>query len=278
MPPWHLVLNRMKQYVVFFFFDVFLILFSQKVYSIFGPILGHHLIEAFSFGVVLNRALGIKIWWAIVFFILTYASLLPLGIGVGMGLSTQIQSVGFQLVQGFIIAVAAGAFMYVAIFEVLIGHNHFGEDDEEEAITATAEAVIFAEEHTKKTMHNHRYNEIASPNTSEHCDSSSSVGSCVNNESCTDNCNTNKCADSIHTTIELEDKQHSNGNNTQEASHQHHHQQSIHSITTNIIAHKMHRKRSDNDVETTAEKILLMVRFALFGLGFAIMSIVAIWV
>jgi len=294
------------------------------VYSIFGAIIGHHLIEAFSFGVILNRALGIKIWWAILFFIVTYASLLPIGIGIGIGLSTQIQSVGFQLVQGFIIAIAAGAFMYVAIFEVLIGHNHFGEDDEDEAIAATAEAVIVAEEQQLQLQHKrdmeHDEHLVEDINSTSSSATSPAATSNNNNTSISNNNNngidqnnnssisnasaTLTAADSHAITFELEDMKSSSssvnngntegnssnnnsssgsGNNSHTAVVQikHYNQPaspSIHSIATQLVATKMRKKHSDNDVETTTEKILLMVRFALFALGFALMSVVAIWV
>lgn len=104
----------------------------SKAYTLFGAIIGHHIVEAFSYGVILDKSLGQKVWWSLLFYCLTYSALLPIGIGVGMAIATAPHDDVFQLVQGFILSIACGAFLYVALFEVLMNHSHAADKEKED--------------------------------------------------------------------------------------------------------------------------------------------------
>jgi zinc transporter ZupT len=90
---------------------------EKSVWSLFAAIAAHQIIEAFALGVVINE--GCKKLWLALLFIITYSASLPAGIGIGIGIAEMDKSLTFKLVQHCLVAFAAGAFLHVALFEIL---------------------------------------------------------------------------------------------------------------------------------------------------------------
>lgn len=222
-----------------------------KVYTLYGAIISHHLIEAFSYGIILDNAIGVYAWWAHLFYIFTYAALLPIGIGLGMGISAVVKHDAFTLVQGIIMAIACGAFLYIAIFEVLMEHNHGSEI---ESSTAAQELMRLDEQQQKQSQQqvdlqdminspsNDQLHEEAGGNNK-----SSNVSAIVDSTAVTSATSPTSpdCIDTIRLPA----------------------MNNITAVSVNSSAKY-----------SLLDKVVLTVRFSLFVLGFTSMTIVKIWV
>ncbi|KAL0477321.1 hypothetical protein AKO1_005248 [Acrasis kona] len=79
-------------------------------------ILSHKLVEAFALGSIINE--GFRRGWIVVLFIIAFSLATPVGIAIGLGLSEN-SGLGFDLAKNCLLALASGAFIHVALFEVL---------------------------------------------------------------------------------------------------------------------------------------------------------------
>ena len=114
-------------------------------------ILSHKFIEAFILGRTVSVAFNSSavLTWKQVFFIvllvIIFSASSVIGVGIGIGISAgnpNANNDALDLASGIFIALASGAFIYVAVFEILAdGHKH-GEEEikreilEEESITS----------------------------------------------------------------------------------------------------------------------------------------------
>eukprot|EP01080_Neovahlkampfia_damariscottae_P004935 gene4935-8532_t len=98
------------------------ILSEFKLWSLFLTILSHHFIAATALGTVLRN--GVKNYLVSGFFILSFALTVPVGILIGILVST-IEGEVFEIVHGVSLAFTGGAFIYVAAFEIM-GHTKTG--------------------------------------------------------------------------------------------------------------------------------------------------------
>jgi zinc transporter ZupT len=90
---------------------------ESTMWSIFAAIISHKMVESFTIGLIITKGFA-KVWVAIIFAI-AYAVMSPTGIAIGIALSSADPSDSLTLAQGFILSVAAGAFIHVALFEIL---------------------------------------------------------------------------------------------------------------------------------------------------------------
>lgn len=91
------------------------------MWSIFVAIISHKVMESFSMGLILNK--GFKRLWVVLLFIVSFSIASPLGIGIGIGIAEIGESPGLALARYFLLSLASGAFVHVAIFETL-DKNH----------------------------------------------------------------------------------------------------------------------------------------------------------
>ena len=97
------------------------------MWSLFVAIVSHHLVEAFSLGVIMEDAFRGRFVYAFVLLIL-YSCATPGGIGVGIAVITlEGSSSVFKLVQALILSLASGAFLHVSLLEILINHKHLDD-------------------------------------------------------------------------------------------------------------------------------------------------------
>jgi zinc transporter 1/2/3 len=87
------------------------------MWSIFAAIISHKVVEAFTMGSIIND--GFKRAWVAVLFIIAFSLATPTGIGIGIAIAEQEVTPAYQLVQYCLLALASGAFLHVALFEVL---------------------------------------------------------------------------------------------------------------------------------------------------------------
>jgi zinc transporter ZupT len=87
------------------------------MWSIFAAIIAHKLVESFTMGNVINEG-SRRLWLAIVF-VVTYSFSTPCGIGIGILIAQQDVKPAYKLTQYCLLALASGAFLNVALFEVL---------------------------------------------------------------------------------------------------------------------------------------------------------------
>ncbi len=90
---------------------------ESTMWSIFAAIISHKLVESFTIGLIITKGFT-KIWVALIF-IVAFSIMSPIGISIGIGLSTAQASDSLEIAQGFILSVAAGAFIHVSLFEIL---------------------------------------------------------------------------------------------------------------------------------------------------------------
>ncbi|KAL9652552.1 hypothetical protein ABK040_000122 [Willaertia magna] len=100
----------------------------NKMWGIFAAIVSHQLIEAFSLGSIVNK--GCKKISLAVALLFLYSIAVPIGIAIGMIVShyansedhgqQQKDSPGLLVTEGVFLALAAGAFVYVALLEIAI--------------------------------------------------------------------------------------------------------------------------------------------------------------
>lgn len=102
---------------------------QEKVWILFAAIMAHHFFESVAFGFLLQKKFANHLL-VLVFFGITFAASIPIGIGIGMALSA-ISSPAFQLLVGLSLSFASGALIYVALFEILQEHEHVHLEDEE---------------------------------------------------------------------------------------------------------------------------------------------------
>ncbi len=87
------------------------------MWSIFAAIISHKLVESFTIGLIITK--GFTKFWVALIFIIAFSVMSPIGIAIGIGISTADPSNALEIAQGFILSVAAGAFIHVSLFEIL---------------------------------------------------------------------------------------------------------------------------------------------------------------
>lgn len=87
------------------------------MWGIFAAIISHKFVEAFTMGSIINE--GFERVWVAILFVLAFSVATPGGIGIGMAIAEQETTPTYQLVQYCLLALASGAFLHVALFEVL---------------------------------------------------------------------------------------------------------------------------------------------------------------
>jgi zinc transporter 1/2/3 len=87
------------------------------MWSLFAAIISHKLVEAFTMGSVITE--GFKKGWVAVLFVIAFSLATPTGIGIGIAIAEQEMTPVYSLVQHCLLALASGAFLHVALFEVL---------------------------------------------------------------------------------------------------------------------------------------------------------------
>jgi zinc transporter ZupT len=90
---------------------------ENSMWSIFAAIIAHKFVEAFAMGSIINE--GFSRAWVAILFIIAFSLATPGGIGIGIAIAEQELSPSYQLVQYCLLALASGAFLHVALFEVL---------------------------------------------------------------------------------------------------------------------------------------------------------------
>jgi len=80
-------------------------------------IVAHKLLEAFALGLSVYYA-KFK-WWQILILLIIYAASTPIGIGIGWGATAGSTKASTNLVNGILVALAAGSLLYIGLIEIL---------------------------------------------------------------------------------------------------------------------------------------------------------------
>jgi len=87
--------------------------------SLFVAIISHKWIEAFALGVAINKVQGEGSLARTLKLVLTYSAMEPLGIVIGLILSVYLSEDHLLVTQAFVLGIASGTFIYVAVVDIL---------------------------------------------------------------------------------------------------------------------------------------------------------------
>lgn len=87
--------------------------------SLFIAIISHKWIEAFALGVAINKVQSSDLLKRTFKLVLLYSIMEPLGIVIGLILSTHLDEHQLALTQAFVLGLASGTFIYVAVVDII---------------------------------------------------------------------------------------------------------------------------------------------------------------
>lgn len=113
-----------------------------EMWSLFAAIMAHKFVAAFALGIIIEqgfRKIDPSKFWrntaGTIFLVISFAIATPVGIAIGIGITesgASSENNGWLVAESCLLALAAGAFLHVSLFEVLGSHNHsHGPDDED---------------------------------------------------------------------------------------------------------------------------------------------------
>jgi len=105
---------------------------TTTLISLFVAIISHKWIEAFALGVAINKVQTPDLIPRTFKLILLYSLMEPLGIVIGLILSTHLSEDQLLITQAFVLGLASGTFIYVAVVDILPSEFGHGTGDDKD--------------------------------------------------------------------------------------------------------------------------------------------------
>lgn len=135
--------------------------------SLFVAIISHKWIEAFALGVAINKVQSEGHLARTLKLVLTYSAMEPLGIIIGLILSLHLSEDNLLVTQAFVLGIASGTFIYVAVVDIL--PSEFAAEATEKIqkfalmllgiIVITIVVIVFTHDHDTDSHGDHDHDE-----------------------------------------------------------------------------------------------------------------------